>query len=161
MKTLVAFAAVLFAVSHVVGASTGVTLVQSTEVKPAEAKPTPVAKPAVKKEEKPKEPVIPGMTIVRPNGTFIGFEVVGGKFKLSFYDKKKKLMPIDVTGGLARWPNARGPGDNRSPLNPSGTALISAKTALPPFNYNIYITLLKGEGEDAKAAETYTVMFRG
>ena len=172
MKLPAACAAVLFAVSHTFAASTGITLVQqpkpaaeTTPVnpKPADPTPAPVVPPPAKKIEKtkPKEPVIPGMTLVRPNGTFIGFEAIDGKFKLSFYDKKKKPMAVDVSGGLARWANTRGPGDIRSPLNISGTSMITAKPALPPFNYNVYITLLEGEGESAKAVETYVIQFRG
>ena len=74
MKITVACTAVLFAVSHTFAASTGITLVQKnppTETKPAEVKPPevqptpPPMKPVVKKEETPKEPVIPGMTIPR------------------------------------------------------------------------------------------------
>lgn len=175
MKILVALAAALFASSHVFAASTGITLTQKkppTETKPAEQKPDevkpveetpapPPEKPVVKKEEKEKMGVIPGITIPRPNGTFLGFELVDGKFKVSFYDKKKKPMAVDVSGGLARWPNVRGPGDIRSPLNPSGKALMAVKIAPPPYNYTVYITLLKGDGDDAKAVESYTVMFHG
>ena len=173
MKTPVVCVAVLFVVGHSFAASTGITLVQQPkppsavkpeDKKPVETTPPPAVTPPVKKVEKPKvpkEPVIPGMTLVRPNGTFIGFEAVDGKFKLSFYDKKKKPMAVDVDGGLARWANTRGPGDIRSPLAVSGTAMITAKPAIPPFNFNVYITLLKGEGESAKAVETYTVQFRG
>jgi len=174
MKTPAVCVAVLIAASHAFAASTGITLVQkpkpaaeakAADSQPAEVKPAPEAKPVEKKEEKrkekEKEPVIPGMTIVRPNGTFIGFEAVDGKFKLSFYDKKKKPMAVDVSGGLARWANVRGSGDIRSPLNVSGTALISAKPAIPPFNFNVFITLLRGEDDNAKAVETYTVQFRG
>ena len=172
MKLPVVCAAVLCVVSEIFAASTGITLVQKNppmetkpaEVKPAEVQPAPPAvKPVIKKDEKPKlkEPVIPGMTIVRPNGTFLGFEAVGGKFKLSFYDKKKKPMAVDVSGGLAHWANVRGPGNIRSPLAVSGTALITDKPAVPPFNFNVFVTLLQGEGENAKAVENYTVMFRG
>jgi hypothetical protein len=70
-------------------------------------------------------------------------------------------MAVDVSGGLARWANTRGPGDIRSPLNISGTAMITAKPAQPPFNFNVYITLLEGEGESAKTVETYVIQFRG
>lgn len=174
MKHLVTCVVLSVLVSTGFAASTGITLVQKpkpTETpgaeppKPAEpATPaTPPAKPTAKKEDKKteKEPVIPGMTIVRPNGTFLGFEAAGGKFKLSFYDKKKKPMAVDVSAGLARWANVRGPGDVRSPMTISGTALVTAKPATPPFSYNVFITLLQGEGDDAKAVETYTVQFRG
>lgn len=177
MKTLVVLAAALFALSHGFAASTGITLRQKNPpaenkpaepkpeaVKPVEEKPAPEpapAKPAVKKVEQEKMGVIPGMTIARPNGTFLGFELVDGKFKVSFYDKKKKPMAVDVDGGLVRWPNVRGSGDQRSPLNVSGTALVAVKIAPPPYNYTVYITLLKGDGDAAKAVESYNVMFRG
>ena len=124
----------------------------------APAKTTPAKKDEKKKEELPK---IPGMTIARPNGTFLGLEVVGGNFKLSFYDKKKKAMTVDVTRATARWPNPRAPGDNRTVLNVSGTALVGQKPVVPPFTFNVYLTLLVGEGEEAKAVENYTVAFKG
>jgi hypothetical protein len=125
--------------------------------KPAAPK-AAVEKKEVKKEELPK---IPGHVINRPNGTFLSLEVVGGNFKLTFYDKKHKPMALDVTRATARWPNPRAPGDNRTVLNGSGTALIGAKPVIPPYNFNVYLTLLQGEGEEAKAVETYTVAFRG
>lgn len=128
--------------------------------KPTEAKPAPgKAAPTVKKEE--PLPKIPGTEIARPNGTFLGLEVASGNFKLTFYDKKKKPMAVDVTRATARWPNPRSPGDNRTVLNGSGTALVGAKPVLPPFNFTVYLTLLKGEGDEAKAVETYVVPFSG
>lgn len=164
MKTIVAFAAVLFAVSSVFAETPVAAPVQSTVTKPGATPPVPVVKAPVKKDEKPKvekEPIIPGTNIARANGTFLGLEVVGTKFKLSFYDKKKKPMSVDVTGGLMRWPNVRGPGDNRSPLIANGTALLSVKPVLPPFAFNVFITLLQGEGDNAKAVESYTIFLRG
>jgi hypothetical protein len=128
--------------------------------KPAEAPAAPgKAAPTVKKEE--PLPKIPGTEIARPNGTFLGLEVVGGNFKLTFYDKKKKPMAIDVTRATARWPNPRAPGDNRTVLNGSGTALVGSKPVVPPYTFNVYLTLLQGEGETAKAVENYVVQFRG
>jgi hypothetical protein len=141
--------------------------VMQAETKPA-PKPAPAqpasdkAAPVAKKEPKKEEPLpkIPGMEIARANGTFLGLEVAGGNFKLTFYDKKKP-MAVDVTRATARWPNPRSPGDNRTVLNGSGTALVGAKPVLPPYNFNVYLTLLQGEGEEAKAVETYVVQFRG
>lgn len=161
MKTLVAFLCLAF-----LGSLAHAQI--SPAAKPADSKAVP-AKPAdpkaaPAKKEAPKEaplPKIPGMEIARPNGMFLGLEVVGGNFKLTFYDKKKKAMTVDVTRAIARWPNPRGPGDNRTVLNGSGTALVGAKPVLPPFTFNVYLTLLQGEGEGAKAVETYTVAFRG
>lgn len=133
-------------------------IVKPTTATPAPAKPGAKAKVVVKKEV---EPVIPGQTITRANGTFLGLEVAGGNFKLSFYDAKKKPMSPNVTRATARWPNTRGPGDNRTVLNPSGTALVGSKTVLPPFTFTVYITLLQGEGDEAKAVESLVVPFHG
>jgi hypothetical protein len=155
MKTLAALFAFLVAVG----------LMQAQSPAPAPAAPgaavkTPAKKEVKKEEKKEEEPKIPGTTIVRPNGTFLGLEVEGGKFKLSFYDKKKKAMAVDVTRATARWPNPRGPGDNRTVLNPAGKALIGAKPVLPPFTFNVYLTLLQGDGDEAKAVENYVVQLR-
>jgi hypothetical protein len=125
----------------------------------APAKPGAKAKPVVKKAA--EEPKIPGVTIARANGTFLGLEVVGGNFKLSFYDAKKKPMAVDVTRATARWPNTRGPGDNRTVLNSSGNALVGNKPVIPPFNFTVYITLLQGEGDEAKAVESVVVPYHG
>lgn len=129
------------------------------------AQTAPVAKPAApgttvqpKKEEEPK---IPGTVVTRADGTFLGLEVVGGNFKLSFYDKKKKLVPPAVTRASARWPNPRGPGDFRTVLNPSGNALVGSKPVIPPFTFNVYLTLLKAEGDTETTVESFVVPFRG
>ncbi len=122
--------------------------------------PKAAAKDPKKKEEEPK---IPGVTIQRPNGTFLGLEVADGKFKLSFYDKKKKPMAVDVTRATARWPNTRSStvAWNFTVLNTAGKALVGIKPVLPPYAWNVYLTLLQGEGDNAKAVETYTVPFHG
>jgi hypothetical protein len=126
----------------------------------------PKAKPDAKakmddKKKKDEMGVIKGTTINRANGTFLGLEVVSGNWVLSFYDKKKKPVAMDVTRATARWPNVRGPGDNRTVLNGSGTKLVGSRTVLPPYTFNVYITLLKGEGDDAQAVETVVVQYRG
>ena len=161
MKTLAALFALLFAASLMQAQSPAPV----PAAKPADPKAAPAVKAPVKKEgkkdtKKEEEPKIPGTTIARPNGTFLGLEVEGGKFKLSFYDKKKKPMAVDVTRASARWPNPRGPGDYRTVLNPSGKALIGAKPVVPPYTFNVYLTLLQGEGDDAKAVENYVVQLR-
>lgn len=130
------------------------------ETKPAVTPAKPGAKAKVE-EKKEVEATIPGTNIARADGTFLGLEVVGGNFKLSFYDAKKKPVPADVDRATARWANPRGPGDNRTVLNPSGNALVGSKPVIPPYNFNVYITLLKGQGEESKAVETIVVPFRG
>jgi hypothetical protein len=143
---------------------------QPTDPKAPAAK-TPAAKtpaapgkatPAKKVEKKPEVlPTIPGTVINRPNGTFLGLEVVNGVFKLTFYDKKHKEMVVDVARATARWPNPRAPGDNRTVLNGTGTSLVGQKPVIPPYTFNVFLTLLAGEGEEAKAVENYTVPFKG
>ena len=133
---------------------------------PALGKDAPVKKDDKKKDEKKKEaelPKIPGTVINRPNGTFLSLEVVDGNFKLSFYDKKHKLMAVDVTRATARWPNTKSatPGQFRTVLNGSGTALVGQRPVLAPYNFNVFLTLLQGDGDDAKAVENYTVAFKG
>ena len=149
-KIFAAFAAGLFAASLLSGQTT-------PAAKPA-APTKPGANAQTKKEEEPK---IPGTVVTRADGTFLGLEVSGGNFKLSFYDKKKKLTPPNVTRASARWPNTRGPGDFRTILNPSGNALVGSKPVIPPFTFNVYLTLLKAEGDAETAVESYVVPFRG
>ncbi|MSU46186.1 MAG: hypothetical protein EXS42_03450 [Lacunisphaera sp.] len=166
MKTKVAVAGLLFAAS-LIQAQTPLVAKLVEPVTPT-TKTTPVksvtTKVPVAKDTKTKVEVmgvIPGTTIARPNGTFLGLEVVAGNFKLTFYDKKKKPTAMDVTRARARWPNLRSPGDNRTVLNGSGNALVGAKPVLPTFTFNVYLTLLQGENDEAKAVETYMVGFRG
>lgn len=131
---------------------------KATPAKATTGKAAPAKTEAKKEEELPK---IPGTVIVRPNGSKLGLEVVGAKFKLTFYDKKHKPMAMDVTRATARWPDPRASGDNRTVLNGSGSELIGAKPVIPPFNFNVYLTLLQGEGELSKAVENYVVPFKG
>ena len=126
----------------------------------APVKPGTKAKKEVKKEE---EPVISGQTIARANGTYLGLELAGGFFKLTFYDAKKKPMTPDADRAAARWPNSRHAdlGPNRAVLNRSGDVLIGNKTVVPPLNFTVFITLLKGESDDSAGAETFAVPFHG
>ena len=167
MKSIAVTLLVLFAASVLSAQKSPVA--QATDPKAtaietvAPKAPAGKAATTAKKVEKKKEelPKIPGTVVNRPNGTFLGLEVVGGNFKLTFYDKKHKPMAVDVTRATARWPNPRSPGDNRTVLNGSGSALVGAKPVVPPYTFNVYLTLLVGEGEGAKAVENYTVAFRG
>lgn len=134
---------------------------KATDPKAPAAKGAPAKGAPAKKEE--KLPEIPGVTIVRPNGTKLGLQIVDNKFKLTFYDKKHKEMQVDVTRATARWPNTRSntPSDYRTVLNGSGTYLMGERPVLPPRVFNVYLTLLQGEGDAAKAVENYVVPFRG
>ena len=127
-------------------------------------KPADVVKTPAKKDEKKKEePMgkIAGLTISRPNGTFLGLEVVGGNFKLTFYDKKKKPMKVDVARATAQWPDKNGPHDNRTVLNGSGTFLVGSKPVIPPYTFIVFLNLLQGEGDATKVVENYQVHLGG
>ena len=164
MKSFAATTCLLFATGLMSAQTPAAAKSADLKAPAVKAAPTTPAKATpVKKDEKKEAPLpkIPGTVINRPNGTFLGLEVVGGNFKLTFYDKKHKPMAVDVTRVTARWPNPKSPGDNRTVLNGSGTALVGQKPVIPPFTFNVFLTLLVGEGEDAKAVENYTVAFRG
>ena len=47
---------------------------------------------------------IAGIEIARPNGGFLGLQIVNNNFVLSFYDAKKKKIPPDVARAALRWP---------------------------------------------------------
>ena len=133
----------------------------ATTTPPAAATAATAAKPAVKKPE--VAPVIPGQTVNRANGTFLGLQVINGNFVLSFYDKKKKPMAPDVTRASARWPNLRSAttGDNRAVLNREGNALVGNKPVVPPLVFTLRLSLLQGDAEEAKVVESFVIAFRG
>ena len=130
------------------GASAG-----ATQAPPA-VKPAPAASDA-----KPEEPKIPGISISRHKGGFLGLVVEDGNFKLSFYSEKKQPVPVDVARATARWEGHHSIYDERAVLNPTadGKALISSKFVQPPYVFKLYLTLIP-EGENP-TVESYTVDF--
>jgi hypothetical protein len=123
-------------------------------------KSTPAA-PGAKKPAAPEpEPQIPGITIPRAKGGYLGILVENGNFKLLFYDAKKKPAPVDVTRATARWPVKYKLGDERTVLNPGGdgTTLTSGTFVHPPYVFKLYLSLFV-EGRD-DAVESYVIDFR-
>ena len=153
MKANVVFAGLLFATGLVHATTPPVKSSTPPPVAPAKAA---AKKPAPKIEEEPK---IDGVTIPRSQGGFLGLSVDNGTFKLSFYDENKKAVAADVTRATARWNASHKIGDDRTVLNPGpdGKSLIGGKPVRPPFVFKVFLTLLKGEGEEAAAVENYTV----
>lgn len=122
------------------------------------ARPGAGAKPASPAEA--KEGVIAGLTLPRPNGQFLGVEVAAGNWKVTFYDKKKHPVPPDVARGHIRWV-IQGKGDHeRSVLNPGpdGHSLVGSRFVRPPYRFQLFLTLIYGEG--AAAPETYTLNYQ-
>jgi hypothetical protein len=136
---------------------------------PAKAEKAAPAKPGQKADaKKPAKPedemgTIEGQTIARANGKFLGLTLRDGKFVLSFYDEKKKPEKADVTRATARWNDPQSPGYKRAVMNiePSGLKLAATTFVRPPYAFKLWLTLLKGEGEGAQAAESYTIDFSG
>lgn len=158
MKLIAAVLTLLFAAGLMQAQTAPAPATPPATPKTAPKAPAAKAAPAKKTEKKEEElPKIPGTEIARANGNFLGLEVVDTKLKLTFYDAKKKPVAMDVTRATARWDNPRAPGNNRTVLNGSGTSLVGAKPVVPPYTFIVYLTLLQGEGDDAKAVENYAV----
>jgi hypothetical protein len=132
--------------------------VASAATPPAGGKRAPNAV-APKSDQKTVAPVgnIDGVTIPRPNGTFLGLQIVNSNFVLSFYNAKKRKIAPDVTRATLRWPVKYQPADERAVLNPGsdGTSLTSPKTVRPPHQFRATLNLFV-EGNDS-AVETYAV----
>lgn len=108
---------------------------------------TPVAihaqAPVAAEEEVAK---IEGIEVARPDGRWLGLEVVGPTFRLSFYDADKKPESPDVARATARWDPINKTGNMRTVLNPAGNSLVSPAVVRPPLLFKVYFTLLSAEG---------------
>lgn len=82
-------------------------------------------------------------------------EIVDGKFKMSFYDAKKKPVPADVARAAAYWRSNKKVSEEHTVLNPSGDgkSLIGASYVRPPV-FKVFFTLLNEEGT---GVETYAL----
>lgn len=130
---------------------------------PAKKTEAPKKQEATKKQEEPAK--IEGMEIARGDKGFLGIQVVNGNFKLSFYDAKKKPAPPDVTRAVLRWDPKYKVGKERAILTPGGGAnsLTSEKNIKPPYNFKLFITLLRdgaADGAEEPAGENHVVDFR-
>ena len=134
---------------------------KKVESKASDAK-TVAKKPEEKKKE--PEPTIPGLTVARTSAGFLGIELVQGNFKVSFYDAKKKPVAADVAMAVARWTvKYNKSGDDRALLSLSGDglSLMGDKIVRAPYNFKIYLSLFKDQGNDAQAVESYIIDYAG
>ena len=125
----------------------------------------PAAEPAKSaKDAKKEEPKIEGLAVPRGDKGFLGIQIVSGTFKLTFYDTKKKPKAPDMGRAVFRWrPNYK-PTEERYVLNPGGDefSLTSPRVVRPPYQFKLYITLLKGDSNpDAEQppGESFVVDF--
>lgn len=118
------------------------------------------AKAGAKKDEKPGK--IEGIEIPRGEG-FLGIQIVDSTFKLTFYDAKKKPVAADVDRAALRWDPKYKVGEERVVLTRSddGKSLSSPKNIRPPYNFKLFITLIRDAAEGRPPLnETFTVDFR-
>jgi len=115
--------------------------------------------PPQAKSEAPAK--IEGMEIPRGEGRYLGLAIEDGKFRLSFYDAKKKPVAPDASRAVLRWDAKYKVGLERIVLTPGeGNVLTSERFIRPPYNFKLTIVLLGDANSGAEpAGETYVVDF--
>jgi hypothetical protein len=105
-----------------------------------------------------KEGTIPGVTVARSAGGFLGVELKNSTFQITFYDAKKHPVPADRTSAILRWAVHYQPNDERTELVPTGDPAVlgNAYVVKPPYNIHLHVTLLGGASDEP---ETYLVDF--
>jgi hypothetical protein len=130
---------------------------KKTDSAPAKAAPADAAK---KKEDEMGK--IEGIEQKRGSGYF-GVALVGGNFKITFYDAKRHVIAAPVNRAALRWPVNYRPADERTVLNIAGDgkSLTSSKVVKPPYLFKLFVTFLADGADEAGAGtETYTIDFR-
>lgn len=113
-----------------------------------------------KKDGDKGPPKIEGVTIARPNGSFLGLAIKENNFVLTFYDEHKEKMAPDVARAAVRWPVKYQPNDERTVLNPGddGFSLTSPRTVRPPHNFKVFLLLFVAGNDDP--VESYNLDYR-
>lgn len=157
-RALVFVAAWMAAAVSILAATSG-SATAASEPRAGAGKAAPGAKGAKKDEPPPK---IEGMEVSRGDKGFLGVQIVDGRFKINFYDAKKKPMQPDVVRAVLRWDPKYKVGQERVVLNPGGENFLTSERFIrPPYNFRLYMTLLKdaAAGEDP-VGETHVIDFR-
>ncbi len=152
MKTWVPFLVSLCLAGSVAGQTAS-----TSTAKAAPGKSDPAG--AAKKEEPAK---IEGMEVSRGEKGYLGIQIVDGRFKIKFYDLKKKQMQPDVARAILRWDPKYKVGTERVLLTPGPeNTLTSERFIRPPYNFRIFMLLQKEapEGDDA-VGESLIIDFR-
>jgi hypothetical protein len=124
--------------------------------------PTTKKAPDDKKKKEKETPKIDGMPISRAGGGYLGVKVENNVFKISFYNAEKKPVAPDVASAVLRWPVTYKKAHERAQLTPGsdGKSLTSEKSVRAPFDFKLFITLLKtADTGEEKATETYVIDF--
>jgi len=135
---LVAFAGLLISAAH------------------ALASPTP---PQGKDDD--KEGTVAGTPVQRSQGGWIGIELKGNNWVLTFYNEKKKPIPADVSSAVFWWPVHYQPNAERTELLPSDNAAVfsSPYSVRAPHTFILHVVLLKEEKTDY--TESYVINYSG
>lgn len=108
--------------------------------------------------ETPAQNELDGVVAPRPSGGFIQLKMEGVQLVLRMFDSEKKPVPVDVDRAAVRLQFAsRNP--ERYTLIPSadGLSLTVGKPVRYPHVFRAYISLLRGESEDA--VESYQLAY--
>jgi hypothetical protein len=133
---------------------TGPLLAQSKSAQPSS---DAAKKPAAKVKHE-----IPGMTIPRANGGFLGLEIdSNSNFKLSFYDKDKAPVAADLSLATIRWHSSNTKSIEFVGLTPGcdGKCLSSPRVIRRPWTFSLSILLFAAGSNNP--AESYTVDYSG
>jgi hypothetical protein len=103
---------------------------------------------------------IPGVEIARPAKGFLGLQVSGGNFLLSFYDENRQPVPPAAARAVLRWTPTNRTGNEFYVLETAadGKALTSPKTVRPPYQFRLVLSLFAAGAENP--FETHNVDFR-
>ena len=107
-------------------------------------------------------PKIEGVEVARSDGGHLGVTIAEGTFRISFYDAQKRPVAADVSRALLRWDPKYKQGQERVILNLSadGRTLGSPRAIRPPYQFRLFITLLKDAGGSDEAGEGYVIDFK-
>jgi hypothetical protein len=112
--------------------------------------------PAAAVEEPAPEPILNGIVVTRPNGTFLTVTMEGLAISVHFFNEKKAPAPPDKTNGVVRYKfPSRTPEQRVLILADDGQSLTHGRPLRPPYVFKAFITLTTGEGDPSP--ETYTV----
>jgi hypothetical protein len=117
---------------------------------------------AAKKPDAKAKNEIPGVTIPRTNGGFLGIQIdENSNFKLSFYDKDKAPVAADLSLATVRWHSSNTKSIAFVGLTPGcdGQCLTSPRVIHRPWTFNLTILLFAAGSNDP--AESYTVDYSG
>jgi hypothetical protein len=105
-----------------------------------------------------KEGTIAGTPIKRTGEGWLGIEIKGGTFQLTFYNDKKKPIPADKSSAVLRWPVHYQPNDERTELTGTDNPAVlgSAYPVKPPYAFKLHIALLSDSNKDV---EGYVIEF--